>query len=56
MQILSDDELHQIIAKTVQQVLGSAKPSQPAVESPKPKPGVITGSAFTREKNSCHWH
>lgn len=35
MQILSDDELHQIITKTVQQVLGSAKPSQQPVESPK---------------------
>lgn len=38
MQILSDDELHQIISKTVQQVLGSAKPSQPAVESPNQNP------------------
>ena len=35
MQILSDDELHQIISKTVQQVLGSAKPSQTPTESPK---------------------
>jgi ribose 5-phosphate isomerase B len=35
MQILSDDELHQIISKTVQQVLGSARPSQPLPESPK---------------------
>jgi ribose 5-phosphate isomerase B len=35
MQILSDDELHQIISKTVQQVLGSAKPSQTPTESPE---------------------
>jgi ribose 5-phosphate isomerase B len=35
MQILSDDELHQIISKTVQQVLGSAKSSQNPTESPK---------------------
>jgi ribose 5-phosphate isomerase B len=35
MQILSDEELHQIISKTVQQVLGSAKPSQTPVDSPK---------------------
>jgi len=35
MQILSDDELHRIVARTVQQVLGSAKPSPTsAVESP----------------------
>ncbi len=38
MQILSDDELHQIISKTVQQVLGSAKPSQTPLESPKQSP------------------
>jgi ribose 5-phosphate isomerase B len=35
MQILSDDELHQIISKTVQQVLGSAKSSQNPTEPPK---------------------
>lgn len=35
MQILSDDELQQIISKTVQQVLGSAIPSQTPTESPK---------------------
>jgi ribose 5-phosphate isomerase B len=35
MQILSDDELHQIISNTVQQVLGNAKPSQTPTEAPK---------------------
>jgi len=34
MQILSDDELHKIVARTVQQVLGSAKPSAPATVTP----------------------
>ena len=37
MTILSDDELHRIITRTVQQVLGSAKPSPLPVESPKPQ-------------------
>ena len=44
MQILSDDELHQIITKTVQQVLGSAKPSQPPVESPKQEQASIASA------------
>lgn len=38
MQILSDEELHQMISRTVQQVLGSAKPSQPHPEVPKSGP------------------
>lgn len=41
MQILSDDELHQIISKTVQQVLGSAIPSQTPTDSPKQDQMVI---------------
>ena len=38
MQILSDDELHKIVTRTVQQVLGSAKPLSPASESSEIKP------------------
>ena len=38
MPILSDDELHRIVARTVQQVLGSAKPSPQPVEPQKPQP------------------
>ncbi len=34
MQTLLDDELHQIISRTVQQLLGSAKPAQPQAEQP----------------------
>jgi ribose 5-phosphate isomerase B len=36
MQILSDDELHRIVTRTVQQVLGSSKPSPIAPEQTKP--------------------
>ena len=35
MQILSDDELHKIVTRTVQQVLGSAEPSKPQTETQK---------------------
>jgi ribose 5-phosphate isomerase B len=38
MQNLSDDELHRIVTRTVQQVLGSAKPSQPSIEPTKSQP------------------
>lgn len=38
MQILSDDELHKIVARTVQQVLGSAKPPSPVTEVPAVQP------------------
>jgi len=38
MPILSDDELHRIVTRTVQQVLGSAKPSPQPVETQKPQP------------------
>jgi len=40
MQMLSDDELHRIVARTVQQVLGSGKPSPTPIEQPKPQPVV----------------
>jgi ribose 5-phosphate isomerase B len=41
MQILSDDELHRIVARTVQQVLGSAKPSQSRGEQIPPQAAVV---------------
>ncbi len=44
MQILSDDELHQIISKTVQQVLGSAVPPQTPSDSPKQDQVVLLGA------------
>lgn len=52
MQILSDDELHKIVLHTVQQVLGSAKPSQPPVESPKPAPIVQPSTPVPSEKKT----
>jgi len=52
MQILSDDELHKIVLHTVQQVLGSAKPSQPAVESLKPAPIVQPATPVPTEKKT----
>lgn len=44
MTILSDDELHRIVTRTVQQVLGSAKPSPQPVEPQKlqPAPAAAT--------------
>ena len=51
MQILSDDELHQIISKTVQQVLGSAKPSQTPVDSPK-QDQILLPAAPSPDKKS----
>ena len=44
MQILSDDELHGIVERTVQQVLGSGKPSPNPIEQPKPQPEVTPAS------------
>jgi len=40
MQILSDDELHRIVARTVQQVLGSAKPSATSAVQTPAQPAV----------------
>lgn len=40
MQMLSDDELHRIVARTVQQVLGSGKPSPTSTELPRSQPIV----------------
>lgn len=50
MQILSDDELHKIVTRTVQQVLGSAKPSSPvteapAVQTPQPQAAAVEAKA-----------
>lgn len=50
MQILSDDELHQIISKTVQQVLGSAKPSQTPTDSPKQDKMLLTAAPSLDKK------
>jgi ribose 5-phosphate isomerase B len=50
MQILSDDELHQIITKTVQQVLGSAKPSQNPKESPKQEQILLPAAPSADQK------
>jgi ribose 5-phosphate isomerase B len=50
MQILSDDELHQIITKTVQQVFGSAKPSRTPIESPKPDPASSPAASSPDKK------
>ena len=50
MQILSDDELHQIITNTVQQVLGSAKPSQTPEESPKPEQVLLPVAPLADQK------
>lgn len=53
MQILSDDELHKIVTRTVQQVLGSAKPSSlvtetPAVQPPQPQAAAVEVKAPKR--------
>lgn len=53
MQILSDDELHKIVTRTVQQVLGSAKPSSlvteaPAVQPPQPQAAAVEAKAPKR--------
>jgi len=47
MTILSDDELHQIITRTVQQVLGSAVASQSPAEQnqPHPEPAPVLPAA-----------
>ncbi len=41
MQILSDDELHRIVARTVQKVLGSARPSRSQGEQIPPQAAVV---------------
>lgn len=50
MQILSDDQLHQIISRTVQQVLGSEKPSQTPIDSPKQDQTVLPAATLTDKK------
>lgn len=49
MQILSDEELHRIVARTVQQVLGSAKPT-PTSTVQRPPQVAVTPISIVPEK------